>query len=1105
MDLPAHEPVAELPAMELAALLSPQVDPLFWRPTRLDVDSAWYGHLPFAHWIVYATRPRVLVELGTHAGVSYSAFCEAVARARLDTRCFAVDTWAGDEHAGFYGEEVYADLLKFHDSRYAAFSQLLRCTFDAALPYLPDGSVDLLHIDGRHSYADVAHDFAGWTPKLSSRAVVLFHDTNVRERDFGVWRLWAELRQRHPSFEFLHEHGLGVLAYGADAPAAVQALCRASAGAEGAASDGAAAQFRERFTLLGERWMMQSAQTKMERAVAVSQRHAADMERDFHIIEEYSRALGGGGFPPSPDTVAALRATARSATARAVASELQARHEAARAATLAAAAAELQDRCQRSETAGEAASVRAAAAEARMHEALRALAAAEATVADGRAETAALRYHRDVLVASTSWRVTAPLRTALNVVRPPARTAAPSALKPAPPRPEPAPVAATVAVDVPPPVVAAAAPPRPRALFVGGEADTPGMQYRCVRYAEAATAAGWDAQAKPLAEVTDADLLGTDLVMLWRAALTPEVARVIARVRQLGGRLGFDLDDMMHRPELARIEVIDGIRTIQASESGTAEFYGRIAQTLDQCDFCSATTAELAASLRSWRRATYVLPNGFDEPTLRAARLAARRRQAAPGDGLVRLGYASGSRTHQKDFAVIAGAVAAVLRARPDTRLVLFRSAQDGIGVVLADEFAELAELGDRIEWRDLVPLAELPHELARFDVNLVPLQVGNPFVEAKSELKYFEAALAGACSVASPTGPYRRAIAHGETGFLAATAAEWELTLLRLVDDPRLRAEVAQAALLDVLWRFGPQRRCALMRDFLPVHHDGDPSQAARAFAATLGGDAAPASRPVVNPTETLFRHDALGEAAVTVAVTLYNYAEFVLEALESVRLQTLSPLDLVVVDDCSTDPAGLELALDWAQTHAARFNRLLVLRHHRNAGLGGARNAGFAAAETPWVLPLDADNRLRPACAERLLAHATDKAAFVYPQLQQFGDARAVFSGQRWEPQRLVGSNYIDALALVGKWAWAAAGGYYVRRDVMGWEDYDLWCRLAELGQHGVAAPEVLAEYRVHGSSMIDSTMETDGIKERMVDFIEGRHRWLDVLARKAELRGG
>ena len=73
------------------------------------------------------------------------------------------------------------------------------------------------------------------------------------------------------------------------------------------------------------------------------------------------------------------------------------------------------------------------------------------------------------------------------------------------------------------------------------------------------------------------------------------------------------------------------------------------------------------------------------------------------------------------------------------------------------------------------------------------------------------------------------------------------------------------------------------------------------------------------------------------------------------------------------------------------------------------------------------------------------------------------------------------------------------------MGWEDYDLWCRMAELGQYGIAVPEALAEYRVHGASMIDSTMETDGTKERMVAFVEARHPWLDVLARRAQARAG
>src|ERR1700745_472086 len=88
----------------LRYLWTPDLAPLFCVAARCDVVSAWYGHVPFAHWIVAATKPRMLVELGTHYGVSYSAFCEAVLRNGLHTRCYAVDTWLGDDQAGYYGE-----------------------------------------------------------------------------------------------------------------------------------------------------------------------------------------------------------------------------------------------------------------------------------------------------------------------------------------------------------------------------------------------------------------------------------------------------------------------------------------------------------------------------------------------------------------------------------------------------------------------------------------------------------------------------------------------------------------------------------------------------------------------------------------------------------------------------------------------------------------------------------------------------------------------------------------------------------------------------------------------------------------------------------------
>lgn len=200
-----------------------------WTPKRR-VASGWTEHAPFAFWVVEALRPRTLVELGTHSAYSYFAFCQAVQRLGLNTRCHAVDTWRGDEHSGFYGEEIFEEISRYQARQeYGGFSRFWRLAFDEALLQFEDGSIDLLHLDGRHYYEDVRHDFETWRPKLSSRAVVLFHDIGVHERDFGVRRFWDEVKAQYPHFEFSHGHGLGVLGVGARLPRTMRRLCQASA------------------------------------------------------------------------------------------------------------------------------------------------------------------------------------------------------------------------------------------------------------------------------------------------------------------------------------------------------------------------------------------------------------------------------------------------------------------------------------------------------------------------------------------------------------------------------------------------------------------------------------------------------------------------------------------------------------------------------------------------------------------------------------------------------------------------------------------------------------------------------------------------------------
>ncbi len=194
-------------------------------PARYDVLTAWTGHVPFGMSIVDMVRPRVLVELGTHWGVSYCAFCEAVKELRLSTLCYAIDTWQEDSHAAFYTDEVLENLKEHHDERYSLFSKLVRSTFDDALQLFKDRTIDVLHIDGYHTYNAVSHDFETWLPKMTDRGVVLFHDIDVRDREsFGVWRFWDEVKQRYPHFEFLHCFGLGLIAVGGRIPEGLRPL-----------------------------------------------------------------------------------------------------------------------------------------------------------------------------------------------------------------------------------------------------------------------------------------------------------------------------------------------------------------------------------------------------------------------------------------------------------------------------------------------------------------------------------------------------------------------------------------------------------------------------------------------------------------------------------------------------------------------------------------------------------------------------------------------------------------------------------------------------------------------------------------------------------------
>jgi glycosyltransferase involved in cell wall biosynthesis len=243
-----------------------------------------------------------------------------------------------------------------------------------------------------------------------------------------------------------------------------------------------------------------------------------------------------------------------------------------------------------------------------------------------------------------------------------------------------------------------------------------------------------------------------------------------------------------------------------------------------------------------------------------------------------------------------------------------------------------------------------------------------------------------------------------------------------------------------------------------------------------------------------TVFEHTSAPIAprdTVTVAVSLFNYARFVGECLESISAQTHPHIDLVVVDDDSRADNSLELARDWLQRNADRFTRASLLKHADNQGLAEARNTAFEWARTDPVFVIDADNQIYPRALGRLHEYVEFREFdAAYTQLELFGEQRRIGLADIWAKRFFRSRNYVDAMALVSKRSWEQVGGY---SPMEGLEDYDFWCKFVDMGLKAIYIPEILCRYRIHGSSMSRTAMAA--AEERLKVRMTMRHPWLEL----------
>lgn len=180
--------------------------------------SPWSGHRRFGYDLIKYYEPHILVELGSFYGCSSFAFMQAIKDNRLQTQVYPVDLWKAEDTFTFhdYEQDIYNSFKEITEKEFSDIAvTMMKMSFDEANKEFEQQSINILHIDGSHAYADVKHDFITWLPKVKKDGIILFHDISdqmLYGKTLGSCIFWKELKQQYKwTVEMQYSWGLGIL------------------------------------------------------------------------------------------------------------------------------------------------------------------------------------------------------------------------------------------------------------------------------------------------------------------------------------------------------------------------------------------------------------------------------------------------------------------------------------------------------------------------------------------------------------------------------------------------------------------------------------------------------------------------------------------------------------------------------------------------------------------------------------------------------------------------------------------------------------------------------------------------------------------------------